>query len=251
VPRNFVINDSGSPLSDNNGLFVYTTQNGEQGGAYYAVTSVTGGSESRNIVAGSNATAQAVNEFVSTPRPVLTVSTNGGKGRIYTQYMDYANWNPTLNGYAFNFAVALPGNYNPSQSYPLMVEMHAFGQSHKFVPEAEFNWPFIQLFPYDPGRPVGTIHTWWYGHAADHNYATQGSIPRTGVIENFTEQRVLAAVDFLMDDGQFNVDRDLVNVIGNSMGASGAFTYGIRYPGVVAAIYGSQPMTNYATDPVS
>jgi len=250
APRNFVISDLGSPLSDNNGMFVYTTQNGEQGNAYYAVTSVQGGSENRNIVAGSNATTQAVNEFISTPRPVLTVSTNGGKGRIYTQFMDYANWNPTLNGYVFNFAVALPGNYNPSQSYPLMLELHAFGESHKFEPQAEFNWPFIQLFAYDPGVTVNTTHTWWYGHAADHNYATEGSIPRSGVVENFTEQRVLAAVDFVIDDGQFNVDDDLVHIIGNSMGASGALTYGIRYPSVFAGIYASQPMTNYRTDPV-
>ena len=77
VPRNFVIRDLAAPLGDNNGMFVHTTQNGQQGSAYYAVTSVTGGSENRNIVPGSNATSNQVNEFVSTPRPVLTLSVNG------------------------------------------------------------------------------------------------------------------------------------------------------------------------------
>jgi len=247
VPNNFVINDSGQPLGNDRGLFVHTTQNNQQGSAYYAVTSVVGGRENTNIVPGANATSQSVNEFVGTPRPVLTVSTNGGKGRIYTQYMDYALWNPTLNGYAFNFAVALPVNYTSSRAYPLMVEMHAFGQLHKFVNQSEFDWPVIQLFPSDPGESVNAIHTWWYGHAKDHNYKTQGSVPRSGAIENFTEQRILAAVDFLINDGQFNVDRELIHALGHSMGGSGALTLGIRYPSVFAGVYASEPMTNFET----
>jgi len=183
----------------------------------------------------TQATTQTVNESVSTPRPVLTVSTNGGSGRIYTQYMDYANWNPTFNGYAFNFSVALPVNYNSSP---------------KFVDQAEFEWPVIQVHPSDPGEAVNAVHTWWYGHAKDHNYKTQGPVPRSGEIENFTEQRVLAAIDFLINDGQFNVDRDLVHAWGHSMGGTGALGFGLRYPSVFAGIYSSQPMTNFAASPV-
>ena len=250
VPDNFVISDSGQPLGNDRGLFVHTTQNNQQGGAFYAVTSVVGGNENRSIVAGSNATSQSVNESVSTPRPVLTASTNGGNGRIYTQYMDYALWNPTLNGYAFNFAVAFPVNYNSSTAYPLMVELHAYDEQHKFEGQAEFEWPVIQLFPSDPGDRFGTAHTWWYGHAKDHNYKTQGSVPRSGEIENFTEQRVLAAIDFLISDGQFNVDRNLVHAWGHSMGATGALGFGLRYPSVFAGIYASEPMTNFAASPV-
>lgn len=249
TPRNFVINDSGQPLADDRGLFVHTTQNNQQGNAYYAVTSIIGGQENRTIVAGRNATTQAVNESVSTPRPVLTVSTNGGKGRIYTQYMDYSRWNPTLKGYAFNFAVALPRDYNGSRSYPLMVVLHAYGEIHKFESQSEFDWPAIQLFPSDPGDTLNSVHTWWYGFAKDHNYRTQGSIPRSGSIENFTEQRVLASIDFLINDGQFNVDRNLVHAWGHSMGGSGALAMGMRYPSVFAGIYASQPMTNYAASP--
>ena len=250
VPDNFVISDSGQPLGNDRGLFVHTTQNNQQGGAFYAVTSVVGGNENRSIVAGSNATSQSVNESVSTPRPVLTASTNGGNGRIYTQYMDYALSNPTLNGYAFNFAVAFPVNYNSSTAYPLMVELHAYDEQHKFEGQAEFEWPVIQLFPSDPGDRFGTAHTWWYGHAKDHNYKTQGSVPRSGEIENFTEQRVLAAIDFLISDGQFNVDRNLVHAWGHSMGATGALGFGLRYPSVFAGIYASEPMTNFAASPV-
>ncbi len=250
VPRNFVISNSGQPLSEDQGLFVSTTQNGQQGDAYYAVTSVVGGSENRTIVPGSNATTQPVVESVATPRPVLTVSTNGGKGRIYTQYMDYANWNPTLQGYAFNFSVALPPDYNASRAYSLRVYLHAYSEPLKFVEQSEFSWPVIQLFPSDPGGNVGSLHSWWYGFARDHNYLTQGSIPQSGVVENFTEQRVLSSIDFLVNDGQFNIDSDLIHVYGHSMGGSGALTYGMRYPSVFAGIYASEGMTNYASSPL-
>ncbi len=249
APTHFVINDLSTPLGDDKGLFVHTTQNGQQGGAYYAVTTVSGGVENRNIVNGANASSQSVNESVSTPRPVLTLSKNGGKGRVYTQYMDYANWNPTLKGYAFNFAVALPANYNSSRAYPLMLEMHAYGGDHKYVDQAQFDWPVIQLFPSDPGESVNTFHTWWYGFAADHNYRTQGLTPRSGNVENFTEQRVIAAVNFIINDGQFNVDRNLVHAYGHSMGASGAVALGMRYPSVFSGIYASEAMTNYGTSP--
>ena len=249
VPTNFVIRDGGQPLADNQGLFVHTTQNDQQGNAYYAVTSVVGGREEIVLATDQNSTSQPVFESVGTPRPVLTLSVNGGRGRVYTQYMDYAEWNPTLNGYAFNFAMALPGDFDPSRTYPLRMYLHAFGEFHMFVEETQFDWPVIQLFPSDPGNRVGTTHTWWYGHARDHNYQTDGGIPSSGVVENFTEQRVLAAVDFMLDNSEFNIDRDLTHIYGHSMGASGALTYGMRYPSVFAGIYASEPMTDYPASP--
>ena len=126
VPANFIIDELGAPLSDNTGLFVYTLQDGESGPAYYAVTTVNGGNDNNQIIANGNTLTALVNESVATPRPVFTASKNGGKGRLYTQYMDYANWNPTFNGYAYNYTVALPSNYNPSQSYPLQLALHAY-----------------------------------------------------------------------------------------------------------------------------
>ena len=250
TPGNFVISDLGLPLSDDSGLFVHTTQDNQEGAAYYAVTSVLGGLENQTVIAGANATTEPVFESVSTPRPVLTVSTNGGKGRIYTQYMDYAQWNPTLKGYAFNFAMALPGDYDPSRSYPLRVYLHAYTELHKFVEQSEFDWPVIQLFPSDPGARSGTTHSWWYGFARDHNYLTQGSTPTSGVVENFTEQRVLASVDFLIDDSEFNIDSDLTHMYGHSMGGSGSLAFGMRYPSVFSGIYASEPMTNYPASPL-
>jgi hypothetical protein len=246
VPTHFVIEDLGTALADDQGLFVHTVQTGQGGNWYYAVTQVTNGTEDTSNIA---ATSSPVAESVDTPAPILAASQNGGSGRVYTQFMDYSAWNPTFNGYAYNYSVALPVNYNPAQSYPLKLVFHAYTESYRYIPEAEFDWPAIQVFVDDPGEDRGSIHSWWYGYSADHNYRTNGTTPTSGTIENFTEQRVLKAIDEVIANGDFNVDETRIHAQGHSMGGSGALTYGIRYGNVFAGIYSSEGMTDYASSP--
>jgi len=249
APTNFVIADGAAPLSDATGLFVYTTQPGEEGTAYYAVTTTRRGKESLILSMGENSLAKGVSESVDTPQPILVASINGGGGRAYTQFMDYANWNPTLQGYAFNYSVALPPDYDPSRSYPLMVRLHAYSDRYQLEPEAEYGWNVIQLFPDDPGEAFDTLHTWWYGFVAEHDYRDSRSIPETGRVVNFTEQRVVRAISEVINNPFYKVDDQLVHVVGHSMGASGALSMGMRYGNVVSGIYASQPMTNYRSSP--
>ena len=224
APDHFIIEDGGSPLEPDTGLFVYTTQAGESGTAYYAVTSTANGRENKEISVGSNAVATAVEESVSTPVPVLAFQFSEGLGRIYTQFMDYSNWNPTLNGYAFSYIATLPHNAEPTRSYPLQISLHEFGGRSFPLAHSENNWETIQIFPSDPGLSENTMHTWWYGHAADHNYLTDGMVPDSGTIENFTEQRIVRAVNEIIANPDFSVDTDAIHVAGNSMGASGALS---------------------------
>lgn len=247
VPETFLIQDLGTPLGKDTGLFVWTTQNTEAGAAYYAVTQVTNGVENLTLTPGVNSLTAAVTEDVAVPAPVLTVSINGGKGRIYTQYMDYARWNPTFQGYAYNYSVALPVNYSPGVSWPVKLMPHAYGERFRVEPAAEFDWPVIEVFPDDPGGISSGAQTWWYGFAADHNYRTNGAVPTTGRIENFTEQRLLKAVDEVL--ANFSADPFRVHSQGHSMGASGSLSLGIRYGNVVSGIFASEPMTNYAGSP--
>ncbi len=249
-PDHFVIEDLALPLSDDVGLFVHTTQSDQQGAAYYAITRVRSGVEDLDVVPGELATIYPVEERVDTPAPVLADSLNDGKGRLYTHYMDYSRWNPTLNGYAFSYSVALPFNYDGSREYSLRLYLHAFGEPQKYLPETEFQWPVIQVFPHEPGFRENTWHSWWYGHSAEHNYNIDGDIPRSGVIENFTEQRVLAAINYLVNESDLNIDADRVHAFGHSMGASGVVSMGLRYPNVFAGVYASQPMMNYGASPL-
>ena len=249
VPANFVIQDLGTPLSGEKGLFVYTTPTGQSGTWYYAVTQVTAGNESLTVTGGSSSLSTAVTEVVATPRPVLTVSNASGKGRIYTQYMDYAKWNPTFQGYAYNYSVALPDAYDPNVAWPIKLMPHAYGERFRMEQSAEYGWPSIEVFVDDPGggAPGMRYQTWWYGFAADHNYQTSGAIPSSGRVENFTEQRVLKAIDEVATN--FNVDKQRIHSQGHSMGASGSLSLGMRYADVFSGIFASEPMTNYATSP--
>jgi pimeloyl-ACP methyl ester carboxylesterase len=187
-----------------------------------------------------------VSESVDQPTDVLTVQQDGG--RIYTQFMDYSHWNPTLNGYIYNYSAAVPAGYDGGSAYPLMIEPHAHGENPKFRTESEFDWQVIQLFPYDPGSAAGTIHSWWYGYSADHDYRAGGS-PTGGTIENFTEQRVMRAVQSLLSDPFYNIDDTLIHAYGNSMGASGSVSLALRYPSVLSGVYASQPMMDYRDSP--
>lgn len=247
TPANFVLQNLGAPLGNDQGLFVHTTQSGNSGTWYYAVTQVVNGVETSVLTSGVNTLATGVSEVVASPVPVLVYSASGGKSRVYTQFMDYQNWNPTFQGYAYNYSVALPYNYTESVDWPMKLMPHAFGERYRVEPEAEYQWQAIEVFPDDPGGSVGTVSSWWYGFAADHNYKTSGPIPTSGRVENFTEQRVLRMVSELQSI--FSVDPLRIHAQGNSMGASGALTWGMRYGNVLAGTFSSEPMTNYAASP--
>lgn len=248
APANFVIQDLGTALTDNQGLFVYTIQAGGAGSWYYAVTEVIGGNEGQTLTAGSNSLSSPIAESIVTPQPILVSQINAGHGRVYTQFMDYANWNPTFEGYAYNYSVALPVNYDPEIAWPMRLMPHAYGERYRLESKSDYDWPVIEVFPDDAGGESGHLNSWWYGFAADHNYITNGEIPTSGHIENFTEQRLFQMMDQVR--ASFNVDPEAIHIQGNSMGASGALALGMRYGDYFSWIFASLPMTNYATNPL-
>jgi hypothetical protein len=52
IPATFMINDPGTPLSADKGLFVYTTPTGQSGTWYYAVTQLNGTTDTTSILFG-------------------------------------------------------------------------------------------------------------------------------------------------------------------------------------------------------
>jgi hypothetical protein len=248
-PATFVIEDLAPALGDGTGLFVHTSHS-PAGPAFYAVTTVIAGVENRTVTPGRNATSVAVAEAPGATAPILVSVQNGGLGRVYTQFMDYAQWNPTRQGYAYNYAVGLPQGYDPTRAYPIKVELHAYSGRYRPLPEAEYGWPAIHLLPDDPDitlpAAVGSGHTWWYGFAADHDYRT-AAVPTAGRIANFTEYRVMKAIDEVA--ALFRTDPRRTHVFGHSIGASGALSLGVRYGAVLSAVYASEPMTSYRTSP--
>jgi pimeloyl-ACP methyl ester carboxylesterase len=250
VQRNFIIRDLGPELADDQGLFVYTVQPGEAGNAFYAVTPVVAGNEDRSITSGANATAASVSESVQSPRPVEVWRSQSGLGRVYTQFMDFKNWNPTNDGYAYNYSVSLPDQYQAQATYPMYVQIQGYGTRYSYDDSlgTPWGWQAIQIWCDDPHQ------SWYYGYAKTHNYGDDWpqnihgplTVPTSGLVSNFTEQRILRAIVDVARE--FHVDTNRVYVFGQSMGGSGALALAMRYPNVFAAAFCGEPMTNYAGD---
>jgi predicted peptidase len=252
VQTRFVIQDMGSELADGTGLMPYTTQLGEEGQAYYAVTRVQDGQEILEIQSGINSTQVAVNESVAEPCAVKVWQSQDGLSAVYTQFVDIKNWNITYEGFAYNYAVMKPQGYNPNQQYPMVIDLHCWGCRYNVSTSggALFGIPVIYVYPDDAGR------TWWFGFSKTHQYRPQWpdsnygipSQPATsGPIVNYTEQRVWRILDELDQMGGYNYDPNRIYLWGNSMGGSGVVTMASRYPDLIAAGYASIPVTNYQT----
>ncbi len=255
---NYVITDLGAPLTDTTGLFVWTSQ--EAGDAYYAVTTVEGGVEDRTTFGPGNSLTSPVAETTADPEPILVWDSASGNGRVYTQFMDFATFNPTYETpydppdgglqYAYNYFVGLPTAAQCGGSLPssLPVVLHIEGHGSRYeVDDNSHYFCAVEIWNDDPRQ------SWYFGFSATYDYRTgyeYPSTPDTGPIVNYSEARLLRSIyDTLRhpDYAAYNLDPERIYVYGHSMGGSGALALAMRYPNLFAASYSSQPMTNYQT----
>ncbi len=250
VQTRFVINDLGTELPIGTGLAVWTTQPGEAGGAFYAIVRVQDGQEILEILPGANSLQNAVAETLAEPCPVKVWQSADGLSAVFTQFVDIKNWNITYEGFAYNYAVMKPAGYDPTVSYPLCFDLHCWGCRYNptLAGGSPFGLPVIMVQPDDAGK------TWWFGFSKTHQYRAQWPdanwfLPTdpalSGPIVNYTEQRVLKIIDDLDQVGGYNYDKNRVYFWGNSMGGTGVLTLASRYPDIIAAGYGSLPVTNF------
>lgn len=273
----FVIDDFGQQLPLDTGLLVWTLGAEDFGGAgsgagYYAVTTVSfQGVENTQAFSGGNASGP-VNESVQDPLPVEINHSMGSGWRVFIQFMDLRNWNPTFNApsqlnsyygyssgtlfatrapqYAYDYAVYTPNAANCGGSVPatlpVVLALHGYRGNNKFFRWDEVKpWCAYQVFPVDVGN------TWWFGFARDYPYwgYTSGATPGPGdTIVNYTEQRLLRQIyDLMRSPGGPAVDTNRIYLRGHSMGGSGVLAMATRYGNVFAAADASKPMTNYRT----
>lgn len=270
-----VVSDGGEPLGEGTGLLVWTLSAQDFGGAssgdgWYAVTTVDAqGQENRADFSSGNSVGP-VAESVSPPLPVEISASVGPGGHVFLQYMDVRGWNTTFHApnpsnawygldpgdasvagsaqYAYNYAVYEPdlycGGETPPRA-PVIVSLHGWG-GNQYPPLTEIPDPWWCAFKI---YPVDVSETWWFGFARSHDYREGGSPQAGDVVVNYTEQRVLRMVYDLLRHPVYGprTDPDRVYVYGSSMGGSGALALALRYPGVFAAAYASEPMTDYAS----
>lgn len=244
--RNYVIEPLGPQLPDDTGLLVWTVEEG--GMSYYAVSTVLDGVENQRDFGPGN-TFGPVTETAVDPEPVLVWQSPGGRGRVYTQFMNYARWNPTYETpdgptYAYNYFVGYPtleqcgGEY--PETYALLLHIEGHGSRYE-AGDGSHYFGCVELWCDDPRQ------SWYYGYSATHDYWRDGGSPvTTGPIVNFTEERLQRAIyDILRDPLYSDIDPRRIFAYGHSMGASGSLALALRYPNLFAGVYCSEPMTNY------
>jgi pimeloyl-ACP methyl ester carboxylesterase len=258
--HNYVIEPLGSQLAETTGVFVWTSH--EAGVFYYAVTLVQ--ADDTETLLPANSLVSPITETVADPTPVLVWQSPSGLGRVYTQFMDYGTFNPTYERphahpdgglqYAYNYFVGVPtadlcGGTRPA-SLPVLLNITGYGARYYTDIWDGNSAPYycaLTLSGDDPRQ------SWYFGFSATYDYRLgilDGTLPDSGPIVNYTEERLLRMVyDTLRDPeyAAYALDANRVYVYGHSMGGSGALALGMRYPNVFAAAYSSEPMTNYQT----
>lgn len=271
----FVITRLGRQLAAGTGLLVWTSAPQDFGGAargkaYYAVSTVDrNGSENVEDFSSANACGP-VSERVNDPLPVEILRGDSGRGHVYTQFMDLRNWNPTFhapnesNGhygldstdpavahsiqYAYTYTIGEPNPANcPSAMptrFPVILNLHGWGDN-SYGPDTGGS----QYYCAFEVRPIDVSETWWFGFARKQDYRRSGTVRKGDSVVNYTESRIMRMIYDLLRDPAFKngIDPNRLYVYGHSMGASGALALAFRYPGVFAAAYASEPMTNYKT----
>lgn len=271
----FVIQDHGAQLSAGTGLLVWTLAPadfaaGDAGPAYYAVTTVSATGAENISDFGPGNTAGPVLERVDDPLPVETSASAGAGGRVFIQYMDLRHWNPTFHApnpfneylgldqaepwvagaiqYAYSYVVYDPDLYCDGQvpaRAPVVISLHGWSGDN-YPPLTEIPdpwWCAFKIYPTDFSQ------TWFFGFARDKDFRQGGEIDASDTIVNYTEQRLLRMIYDLQRHPLLGsrVDPERIYIYGHSMGGSGALAFALRYPGVFAAAYASEPMTNYRT----
>ncbi len=214
--RNWVIETGSAALADDVGLFVHTVTEREID-AYYAVTLVRAGRETRSIDRRDNATERGLRERSAPPQAVLQVVQAGREvfghwvGNRDTPFQPALALNPST---AFAFAVesgSAPG------ARGLMLRLHPAGGSYAQ------GWPARTLVPADVDvLALSDLHaapgySFWFGA---HERYPAAPFADTRVWP-YTQARILWTLDWLLARRGAALDRERVSIGGSSLGAIG------------------------------
>ena len=226
----YVVRDGQKPVPPGTGIYAHNPK--EPGKAYYAVSTVLNGEEDLSNLP----SAGPVDETVGPGEPVLQFTRKlGPKEHIFYQrgatLYYYTRWEApprcNLPSRPLDYLVGtLPNTKPPS---PLALRLHGWGGS---MHGGGF-WTYPHLgtimvstnqIPYD----------WWTGY---HEFNGTWRSRREGTVHDYTQQRLLAIVDWV--DTKWKVDKTRVSVGGGSMGGSGTTNLAVHHGKRIAFCGGS------------
>jgi chitodextrinase/pimeloyl-ACP methyl ester carboxylesterase len=235
--HNYKINPNGSEISDDTGLFVYTTK--VNGNFYYAVTSVMEGNENINDFNEQNSIQMPVPESVDLPVAICQAVVNDN-GKLVQEFVHWATDRMSYKvGHGFNFMINVSPEYNSDTPAPIEIMLggrsttyyNSWASRNMVTIRPDDYLPPTRNFPYD-GYQYDNLQTWWSG--CRNNYKTQTK-RSDGIFIPYTENRILYTIAFVKK--YYNIDNDRVYVRGGSMGGTGAMSFGLKYPDVVASVH--------------
>ena len=245
---------AGKILPAGTGVFVRTVK--EAGNSCYAVTVERDGKEDGEVAAGVNSLKAPLVEAVETPG-AIRLQKYDDRYFAYLFFTDFEIWNPdkvddNWEGYAHVFHVRVPDPKRARGTKPpfgLSVRLHAY--------TAWQGWdiPYCHPRTHVNLRLLDYHLTWWYGYSDAMPKVEGGRYARhpvKGKVVNFTEQRVLQAVEWIKKRPRnfpARVDPMRVSVFGGSMGGSGVNVFGMRHGDVFAGAWGCKGITNWALPP--
>jgi pimeloyl-ACP methyl ester carboxylesterase len=225
------IDESAAPLPVTKGLFVHTPT--ENAFNYIAVFAERVGiGLDLTLVNGQNVTTDRVFEKTGKPRPVWQRRLTSPKGE------DYVLWTTNqrtpdfpamcnVPGRAFHVGV-IPG----SRGGGLVLHGHGRGGNffNSFVGTGT---PGEWVMSIDDYVPTGDFSTFYFGYEGNYDIEQPiNSIRTTGVVEDFTERRVMYLLDWA--DATMPHDPARVYAMGVSMGGSFAFFLAWHHPERIA-----------------
>jgi len=238
VMERLAIWDGGPPLPRGTGLYVHTP--GKAGKAFYAVLTCRDGVENTADLSEKNCLASAVEETVGISEPVLQKTFPPKPFFNYREKrLHYVQWvAPPLThlpSQYCNWGVGVPEA--SAAPMPIELSLHRDGRSYART-QYRVETDSLVLSPHD-----FPIKTWWYGH--HESLGTLKSF-RQGVVQPFTERRILAFLDWASK--KWAADRSRVTVTGAGGGAagSGALHLGIRHPKVFSLVLSGYGLADYA-----
>ncbi|MFI5372421.1 MAG: prolyl oligopeptidase family serine peptidase [Candidatus Eisenbacteria bacterium] len=234
----YAIDSLAAPLTAARRLFVATPVS--SGARWYAVTAqASGGAEDRTIVTGSNATAAPIGEVLAPPRPVYQRMVTGDYGEtceVYTLWVTDQGTAlyPAMTdraGMAYDIGIVRGGT--PPDNV-LWVRGHGRGGNFLATLSGGDDPVHEWRVSNDDYLPNDDVDTFYYGYHDGYDpFATGNPLPTSGVVRDYTWQRVLYTLDWVL--ATFPVDSDRVYARGGSMGGSFTLDFAMHDPERIAA----------------
>lgn len=169
----------------------------------------------------------------------MNVQKNGllcGRRIEFFHHSSKAEWGYTKEQQD-TFAVHYPKDYKETETYPLYVVFHSAG--HDVYSAVACVWAEGNHDIYHtPDGMFGlfldcraNMNDWWWGGI---NAYGVGDPARGGIVKQPVENRCIATVEWMLDN--YNIDRDRVYAVGNSMGGSGALGVTLCRGDIFAAV---------------